>query len=134
MGVSWPAACVAYGILLFCAVAAAHVRFERKGSTPWGTLDWSHVARGVGRCSAAMLASYRLSVAIFVCVIDYLLYYNTKGMSRLIGGELVFATFTVWCWTLSGLYFAVAGVISLCDAFGWQPREYRSVRVLCRIA
>jgi len=67
-------------------------------------------------------------------VIDYLLYNKLKGASRFVGGEVVFGTFTVWCWTLLGLYFTLAGLISVCDVFGWEPHEYRSVRVLCRLA
>lgn len=116
---------------------AAHIRFERKGSTRWEALDWSHVARGIGRCTPAILACYRLSAGAFVFWIDYALValvQDAGGMtSRLIGGGLVFATFTVWCWTLLGLYFTLAGVISACDAFGWQPGAHHwMVRVLCR--
>ena len=66
------------------------------------------------------MAIYRLC-CFFVVVISETMMVSQAGDSPLVSSWMAFATFTVWSWTLIGLYNLLTGCASIVDAMGMRP-------------
>mmetsp|Transcript_24976 Transcript_24976/g.70338 ORF Transcript_24976/g.70338 Transcript_24976/m.70338 type:complete len:381 (+) Transcript_24976:73-1215(+) len=116
--------CVAYLLCFLAAAVAVHVYCTRTGWMRWDAIRWCHMAEGVHGCGSSGMALYRLGVAFFVVCTLYM---------ELEPQVVIACTFTIWCWTLIGVYFALAGVISALDAMGMKC-ENEEIQGLCCVA
>lgn len=121
-------ACVGYVGVILSLVIALHVYLGRKGVMFFDALEWSHISRGGTKCGPGLMAAYRLLFAAFVFGTDVSMYYRVStALHTASGGLQVFGTFTIWSWTLIGVYFALASVASLADALGFRPKATGSI-------
>jgi len=114
----WPQAlCVTYVVAVLAALFGLHVRFARAGGMCFDTIHWVHIAHGTSGRGPVPMALYRLLIAIFVCTTDIVITTAPNPGARLSGAR-VLATFSIWCWTFIGVYFALTGAVSMLAAAG----------------
>lgn len=110
MGVFWEVIAVVYIVVFTCTIARIHLGLARNGAMKWNSLTWAHVSRGCHSISPKWIAIMRIGFALYISVILW------TAISSGVGGYVALGTFTVWCWTLEGVYFVLSGVASLSDA------------------
>uniref|UniRef100_A0A7S0FBS4 Glycerophosphocholine acyltransferase 1 n=1 Tax=Pyrodinium bahamense TaxID=73915 RepID=A0A7S0FBS4_9DINO len=115
------------------ALARIHVRCIHSGAMGWGALQWSHVACGIRGLRPVTMAAYRFGFAAYVFCILVLATsgHGRQGRAALAGGPTAFATFTVWCWSLIGVYGIAAGIVSALAAAGVQGSSPCAAAAAC---
>ncbi|CAJ1390841.1 unnamed protein product [Effrenium voratum] len=133
----WQMLAVIYVVLVLLLLIPLQIFWERRRRMKWNRLQWEHIAQSSRKCSAAFMAAFRIFCCLMVLVVDVVMVVRDPE-NPLVGGFSVFATFTVWSWTLIGVYMGLAGFASVLSALGKAPEapgdELRSARCLCRIA
>mmetsp|Transcript_64076 Transcript_64076/g.167748 ORF Transcript_64076/g.167748 Transcript_64076/m.167748 type:complete len:348 (+) Transcript_64076:2-1045(+) len=140
-------ACVGYLACILLANIAIHVCLHKRGRMMWEVVTWQAMGRGIGCCSALAMACYRLLFAAYVLYVDWVMLNlepsdltgagadavkaDSPQANPASAGPGIFATFTVWSWTLVGVYFALAGAISLATACGCSPEGKWAHRFCC---
>eukprot|EP00930_Biecheleria_cincta_P059648 TRINITY_DN45360_c0_g1_i1.p1 TRINITY_DN45360_c0_g1~~TRINITY_DN45360_c0_g1_i1.p1 ORF type:complete len:358 (+),score=29.98 TRINITY_DN45360_c0_g1_i1:158-1231(+) len=128
--------CVTYvGVLLLILLVTQSV-WEKRGFMLWHTVDLPTAAQGskwFESCKA--LACYRLACAVFVFCIDILFIshpgkHESKEDAKF-NSSASFASFTLWCWNLIGLYFLIAASASMLQASACVRDDLGVVRLLC---
>mmetsp|Transcript_19746 Transcript_19746/g.37143 ORF Transcript_19746/g.37143 Transcript_19746/m.37143 type:complete len:296 (+) Transcript_19746:33-920(+) len=126
---TWEVSAVAYVAIALAILISCHVYFECRGSMKWNRISWDHVAGSSRGFSYACVASYRLCFFLVVLATNVVLV-QQEGDNPLIGSWICFATFTVWSWSLIGLYCLLAAGASILEAIGKSP-EGRMATVFC---
>lgn len=117
-------AAVLYMLVFLSVLIILHRRFHRAGYMQWDAIKLCDVTRSARDCvTPAWMALFRLSVAVYVFIvlgmaISRPVLTNKVGKPQLLGGITVLATFTMWSWTLIGVYGLVTGTVSACEAAG----------------
>ncbi|CAK8994767.1 Uncharacterized protein SCF082_LOCUS4065 [Durusdinium trenchii] len=127
---TWERSAVIYVALMLLVLISLHVRWECRKQMKWEQISWEHVAEGRDRSRVRALSVFRLCCCLVVLANDGILIFFTREMP-LLGGWKIFGTFTVWSWTLIGIYMGLAGVASLSHACKIKPNKV-VVAVLCR--
>lgn len=113
------ALCVAYIAVLLVVLGVVLSRWSRQGKLLWRTLTWSHIthdSRGLGPLRFGLI---RLAMSFYVvCTLVAFLLESPAGI----------ATFTIWCWTLIGLYLFLAGTASIVAAVRGEGNDSGNCR------
>eukprot|EP00930_Biecheleria_cincta_P026386 TRINITY_DN18602_c0_g2_i3.p1 TRINITY_DN18602_c0_g2~~TRINITY_DN18602_c0_g2_i3.p1 ORF type:complete len:380 (-),score=19.63 TRINITY_DN18602_c0_g2_i3:549-1688(-) len=117
----WQQLCVTYVVVVLLLLGTTHVWLAYTKRMKWDKIEWTYLSRGRGRCSALVMALFRAAFAIIVISVNVGLYFQVSDNPLFPGGWIIFATFTVWSWTLIGVYMALAAFASLADVLKYQP-------------
>lgn len=117
----WQQFCVIYVVAMLLLLGAIHVRLTYTKKMKWDKIRWAYLSRGRGRCSALVMGLFRAACALCVVSINIGLYSQASGSPLFPGGWIIFATFTIWSWTLIGAYMALAALASLADVLNYKP-------------
>lgn len=129
-------ACMTYVGVLLVILPITQFVCEKRGLMLWHTIDLPTVAGGsnIFKSSNALIC-YRLACALFVGYLDFLLVkHHDKRQTKtdkLFGSSMAFASFTLWCWNLMGVYFLVAASVSLLHARTQAYHDFVVVRLFC---
>ena len=119
---------MACGRLVLCSFAIQFVR-RASGKMKWRLIEWKHIAESSRCCSASGMAAYRFAFFLVVLATDAMMVVQA-GDTPLVGSWTVFATFTVWSWSLIGVYNLMAAFASLLAAMDRIPKGCVA-RVFC---
>jgi len=132
-------ACMTYVGVLLVILLVTHAVCEKRGLMLWHTIDLPAAAQGsklFESCEA--MGCCRLACAVFIFCVDILLLsHHDKHETRLdalFSSSMAFASFTLWCWNLMGLYFLLAATASMLQASACVNHDLGVVRFLCCLA
>lgn len=105
--------CVLYMVIFITSIVVLFIRNSKTGSFRWETLDWHHVVQDLRGLGQLRFATLRLFMACFALVTTAMMVsrgpIHAPGSRVAVQGLDVLGTFTIWCWSLIGIYFAIAG-------------------------
>ncbi|CAK8994271.1 unnamed protein product [Durusdinium trenchii] len=131
---TWELSAVIYVAVCLFVLFVIHGSMERRGRMKWSKLRWEHVAESSRGCSTSCMAVWRFFCCVLVILNNVVMVFVSDSASKLVaGGFIVFATFTVWSWTLIGVYMGLAGAVSLASACKSTPRQGCASVLPCRI-
>lgn len=130
--------CMTYVGVMLVILLITHGICEKRGLMLWHTIDLSTVTQGSNIFkSRNALACYRLACALFVGYMDVLILKHPDKETKvdaLFSSSIAFASFTLWCWNLTGLYFFVAASASMLQARAQVYHDFVLVKLLCCFA
>eukprot|EP00435_Cladocopium_sp_Y103_P072031 s43_g39.t1 len=108
---TWEWSAVVYVLVMLAVLISVHIPLELRRRMKWEKIRFVVV------------------VMTDVVIVDS----SAKG-TLVGGGWIIFATFTIWSWSLIGLYMALSGLMTLAALVGWKPtRPGGCTAMLCRL-
>lgn len=134
--VTWEWSAVVYVLVMLAVLLSVHIPLELRGRMKWEKIRTEHVVESARPAfSTQSLCLWRFFCFVVVVMTDVVIVDSSAKDTLVGGGWIIFATFTIWSWSLIGLYMLLSGLMTLATRFGnWKPSSAgRCTAMLCRL-
>lgn len=123
-----------YVLVMLAILLSCHIPLELRGRMKWEKIRTEHVVESARpACSTQFLCLWRFFCFVVVVLTDVVIVHSSAKGTLVGGGWIIFATFTIWSWSLIGLYMLLSGCMTLATLGGWKAAPGTCTAMLCRL-